>query len=267
MVQIAPIKVIGLTKMNNAEYGNFMGRFRQLISDATPASDSAGEEKDIAKEAEILGIPPEDLTQFTADCELLSDLVNKSQISDETSEMAIVDKERDEYTVFTTSTSSQMSKSPIAAQRTAGKTVYNILKPYVGLYRLAKQQKTAQIEGMLLDLSKPSMPELLETLALTEVVAKLRIANTKYANLTALRTNKRAASVQENSTKVRMRMDGLYHNMTTLIFVKSVATPSDACNQFVSNLNALIDETSALYNQRIALLRAAKKPIKEKRLD
>lgn len=95
------------------------------------------------------------------------------------------------------------------AQRSAAQTVYNIIKPYIGIYKSANQQETAQIEGFLADLAKPGIPELIKTLGLTDVITALREANTEYATLTAQRTGNRALVIKENSAAVRLRMDAL----------------------------------------------------------
>lgn len=259
MGTINKIKPIGLTKMNNAEYANFMTRFRGLIPKGGSGDEGGDDILSRAAGSNPLGITAEQLSAFDSDNALLVDLVNQSRISDETAQMLDVDQQRDDLVVYTTSTATQMAKSPIAAQRAAAETVRNILKPYIGIYKSANQQETAQIDGMLADLAKPGISELVQTLGLTEVIAALREVNTLYTTLTAQRTNNKAASIKENSAVVRLRMDALYDDMTTMAFVQSVATPTAETAAFVNNLNALINETSALYNQRIAAAKAAKK--------
>ena len=138
-------------------------------------------------------------------------------------------------------------------------TVYNIIKPYIGIYKSANQQETAQIQGLLLDLDKEGVPALIQTLGLKEIQDSLRAANDEYAKLTAQRTGNRAASIKEASMAVRLRMDDLYDDMTTIAFVQSVAAPTAETARFVNELNALIDETTALYNQRIGAAKAAAK--------
>lgn len=256
MGTITKIKPIGLTKMNNAEYENFMSRFRGLIP---PGESYKPDVINLLSADDRLGITDEQIAAFDTDYALLVDLVNQSRISDETAQMLDVDKQRDDLVVYITSSVSQMAKSPLTAQRSAAQTVYNILKPYIGIYKSANQQETAQIEGLLADLIKPGIPELIQTLGLTDVIAALSEANTTYAELTAQRTNNKAATIQENSKAVRLRMNSLYDNMTTIAFVQSVASPTDETATFVKNLNALIDEISALYNQRIAIAKVAKK--------
>lgn len=259
MGTITKIKPIGLTKFNNAEYENFMRRFRGLIPEAGSGDEGGENVQSQAAGSNPLGITDAQLAAFDTDHALLVDLVNQSRISDETAQMLDVDRQRDDLVVYTTSTAAQMAKSPIVAQRAAAETVRNILKPYIGIYKSANQQETAQIDGMLADLAKPGIPELIKTLGLTEVVAALREANALYATLTAQRTSNKAASIKENSVAVRLRLDALYDDMTTMAFVQSVAAPTAETASFVNNLNALIDETSTLCNQRIAAAKAAKK--------
>lgn len=262
MGTITKIKSIGLTKLNNAEYENLMSRFRGLIP--TTEEDDGPIIVSVLSITTPLGITEGQLTAFDADLALLVDIVNQSRISDETAQMLDVDKQRDDLVVYTTSSISQITKSPLPAQRSAAQTVYNIIKPYIGIYKSANQQETAQIEGLLVDLAKPGIPEHIKTLGLTDVIAALREANTEYTTLTAQRTNTKAASIKENSTAVRQRMDSLYDDMSTMAFVQSIAAPTADTATFVNQLNTLIDETTALYNQRMA---AAKKPAKNDRPD
>ena len=186
---------------------------------------------------------------------LLTDAVNQSSASEETAQMSAIDKERDDLLTFITSTVSQMMKSPLAAQRTAAEKLYLAVKPYIGAARLANLQETAAIEGLLTDLAKEGMPEALA--AITEVVAALKEKNQQYAALTEQRTNARADLPVESAKKIRLRMDEEYDEMTTYAFAQSVVKPTQVTATFISRLNALIDETNALYNQRKAA--AAKK--------
>ena len=64
---------------------------------------------------------------------------------------------------------------------------------------------------------------------------------------------------------VRARLDEQYDDMTTMAFVQSVANPSNEASLFISELNALIAETTALYNQRMGMARANKE--KEEAVD
>ena len=73
------------------------------------------------------------------------------------------------------------------------------------------------------------------------------------------RTNAQADNPVESAKKIRLRMDEEYDEMTTYAFAQSVVKPTATTATFINRLNTLIDETNALYNQRIAQARAAAK--------
>ena len=255
MGKITKVKDINIAKLNNAEYRTFMARYGSLI--AGDGGDSESPDEISFDPNDPLGIPAELRTAFDSDFKLLTDAVNQSSASEETAQMSAIDKERDDLLTFITSTVSQMMKSPLAAQRTAAEKLYLAVKPYIGAARLANLQETAAIEGLLTDLAKEGMPEALAAITLTEVVAALKEKNQQYAALTEQRTNARADLPVESAKKIRLRMDEEYDEMTTYAFAQSVVKPTQVTATFISRLNALIDETNALYNQRIALVKAA----------
>lgn len=255
MEKITKVKDINITKLNNAEYRTFMARYGNLL--AGGGGDSESPDEISFDPNDPLGIPQELRTAFAADFALLTDAVNQSSASEETAQMSALDKERDDLLIFITSTITQMTKSPLAAQRTAAEKLYLPVKPYIGAARLANLQETAAIEGLLVDLDKAGMPEALAAINLTEVVAALKEKNKQYATLTEQRANAKADDPVESAKKIRLRMDEEYDEMSTYAFAQSVVKPTQETATFISRLNALVDETNALYNQRIAQARAA----------
>lgn len=255
MEKITKVKDINITKLNNAEYRTFMARYGNLL--AGGGGDSESPDEISFDPNDPLGIPQELRTAFATDFALLTDAVNQSSASEETAQMSALDKERDDLLIFITSTITQMTKSPLAAQRTAAEKLYLPVKPYIGAARLANLQETAAIEGLLVDLDKAGMPEALAAINLTEVVAALKEKNKQYATLTEQRANAKADDPLESAKKIRLRMDEEYDEMTTYAFAQSVVKPTQETAAFINRLNALVDETNALYNQRIAQARAA----------
>lgn len=255
MEKITKVKDINITKLNNAEYRTFMARYGNLL--AGGGGDSESPDEISFDPNDPLGIPQELRTAFAADFALLTDAVNQSSASEETAQMSALDKERDDLLIFITSTITQMTKSPLAAQRMAAEKLYLPVKPYIGAARLANLQETAAIEGLLVDLDKAGMPEALAAINLTEVVAALKEKNKQYATLTEQRANAKADDPVESAKKIRLRMDEEYDEMSTYAFAQSVVKPTQETAAFISRLNALVDETNALYNQRIAQARAA----------
>lgn len=255
MEKITKVKDINITKLNNAEYQTFMARYGNLL--AGGGGDSESPDEISFDPNDPLGIPQELRTAFATDFALLTDAVNQSSASEETAQMSALDKERDDLLIFITSTITQMTKSPLAAQRTAAEKLYLPVKPYIGAARLANLQETAAIEGLLVDLDKAGMPEALAAINLTEVVAALKEKNKQYATLTEQRANAKADDPLESAKKIRLRMDEEYDEMSTYAFAQSVVKPTQETAAFISRLNALVDEMNALYNQRIAQARAA----------
>ena len=255
MEKITKVKDINITKLNNAEYRTFMARYGNLL--AGGGGDSESPDEISFDPNDPLGIPQELRTAFATDFALLTDAVNQSSASEETPQMSALDKERDDLLIFITSTITQMTKSPLAAQRTAAEKLYLPVKPYIGAARLANLQETAAIEGLLVDLDKAGMPEALAAINLTEVVAALKEKNKQYATLTEQRANAKADDPVESAKKIRLRMDEEYDEMSTYAFAQSVVKPTQETAAFINRLNALVDETNALYNQRIAQARAA----------
>lgn len=255
MEKITKVKDINITKLNNAEYRTFMARYGNLL--AGGGGDSESPDEISFDPNDPLGIPQELRTAFATDFALLTDAVNQSSASEETAQMSALDKERDDLLIFITSTITQMTKSPLAAQRTAAEKLYLPVKPYIGAARLANLQETAAIEGLLVDLDKAGMPEALAAINLTEVVAALKEKNKQYATLTEQRANAKADDPVESAKKIRLRMDEEYDEMSTYAFAQSVVKPTQETAAFINRLNALVDETNALYNQRIAQTRAA----------
>ena len=255
MEKITKVNIIYLQRLNNAEYRTFMARYGNLLAGGGGDSESPD---DISFDPnDPLGIPQELRTAFATDFALLTDAVNQSSASEETAQMSALDKERDDLLIFITSTITQMTKSPLAAQRTAAEKLYLPVKPYIGAARLANLQETAAIEGLLVDLDKAGMPEALAAINLTEVVAALKEKNKQYATLTEQRANAKADDPVESAKKIRLRMDEEYDEMSTYAFAQSVVKPTQETAAFINRLNALVDETNALYNQRIAQARAA----------
>ena len=255
MEKITKVNIIYLQRLNNAEYRTFMARYGNLL--AGGGGDSESPDEISFDPNDPLGIPQELRTAFATDFALLTDAVNQSSASEETAQMSALDKERDDLLIFITSTITQMTKSPLAAQRTAAEKLYLPVKPYIGAARLANLQETAAIEGLLVDLDKAGMPEALAAINLTEVVAALKEKNKQYATLTEQRANAKADDPVESAKKIRLRMDEEYDEMSTYAFAQSVVKPTQETASFINRLNALVDETNALYNQRIAQARAA----------
>lgn len=244
MKEIIKIAPAGLAKLNNAEYTNFATRFHALANAAGFAELGLEDTADLEAYNDLL--------------QQMNDLVAQSRTSNRTAEMAEADRERDDLLTYLFALIRNAKNSPIADERKAGATLYNLTKPYVGIQRLPNQQETVQVKGLILDLNKAEYAEAYQALNLATVIEHLDDANARYATLTEERASSRLASQMDNSKTVRVQMDALYDYITTMGFVQSVAKPTEKTAQFVASLNALIAEVNTLYNQRTAQTKKAK---------
>lgn len=92
MKSIVKIQAMGLEKLNNAEFANFMSRFSDLVNTTGT--------KEEAPETSTLGFEVADFLVFEEDRSTLTDIVSRSRISLQTEDMGSLDKERDSWVLF-----------------------------------------------------------------------------------------------------------------------------------------------------------------------
>lgn len=251
MKSIVKIQSMGLDKLNNAEYSNFMSRFSSLVN-------KVGTKEEVP-ETSALGFEVADFLVFEEDRSILTDIVSRSRISLQTEGMGSLDKERDNWVVFLFSVLRTEKESPIATRQQAANTLYKVLNPYMQCYRLPNQQETAQIDGLLVDIKKEENASFVKLLGLEDIITGLEETNGMYAELTQQRTHDQVVSQLEESKVIRNRMGEYYDYMTSVTFANSICHPSETIDTFIKDLNALVDETRMLYNLRIAQAKANKK--------
>lgn len=231
------IDTIGLSKLNNAEYTNFMNR-------TLNAAVAYGVEKIGASDTLIDGI--------TANVNKMTDIVAQSKSSAETAQIAEVDKKADELIVYLMGIFRTNRTSPIVAQRTAAEALYLKTKPYVGCQTLPQGQQIQKMRGLLTDITTEDMSAHINTLGLSAVVDELALVTVQYSNLIESRTMSQINNKLDAAKVVRAELDGQYDDLVTIAFVTSVANPSKEATDFVVYMNKLIADTNAAYNQRIA---------------
>lgn len=238
---IVKILTIAFSRLNLKEFSNFMNRVFDLLGKAT---------------AEELGYLQADYTAFMNDMMLLRDIVSQSFISDQTEKMNELEGMRDHLVVYLLTTIKTSRTLPIASVQKAAISLYNATKTYIGTQDLPNQQETAQILGLINDLSKEENSVHVQTLKLADVIEKLDEINNDYARLTAERTNEQAAAQLEAGKIVRQRMTEQYDRITTLVFAKSITAGNAKTETFIRDLNALISEVKGLYNLRKGIAKA-----------
>lgn len=237
------ISSINLGKFNNAEYANFSQRTARLIQTATPAA---------------LGLTQAMYDAYAQNINRLSDIVAQSRISEETVDIAQVDRECDELIVYINAAIRTAKMSPVADQRAAGTLLYNVTKPYIGMQSLAQGQQVQTTRGYLMDLGKDQNVDAIDTLVLGPAIQQLRQKNNQYAALLDSRAASQVANKLDPGYAVREEMNVQYDELVTLAFVTSVANPSPAADTFVTAMNKLIADTNTAFNQRMAQKKSKK---------
>ena len=249
------IKTLPLTNLNNAEYLAFLNSVLDLVPAPTgggdrPEIESLNADVQAANESPSIGLSAQFIQTFENDIMLLADTVDESRIAQETEQAAVHEANRDKLIIYITTRISRAGGLPLEAERDAGKFLYKVIKPYIGIARLPVAQETAKIQGLLIDLRKGENATYVTTLGLEAYLAELEKENNAYIALTSARTQSRAANKKDNSATIRQRLDSQYDDLVMLAQSFSVAQPSAAATTFVSNLNQLISETVTAFNQR-----------------
>ena len=249
------IKVIMLYTLNNAEYLAYMNSVLALLPPPSGGEEDRPDELSLDKEVQASGAPDIGLSkEFVNAMEknvlALADVVDESRISQETEKAELHEKNRDNLVVYITTRISRAGTLPLEAERDAGKYLYKVIKPYIGIARLPVAQESAKIQGLLIDLRKDENISYVETLGLAAYLDELEKENNAYISLTSQRTQNRAANKKESGAVLRERIDEYYEDLVMLAQSYSVAVPSEAATAFVNNLNQLITETTTANNQR-----------------
>ncbi len=248
------IKEARLYSYNNAEYLNFLRRFRSRMPlRENDEEDRPGELSLLASEpmgAPDLGISAGQVSELDSYLEQLTELNNQSRINQETASRIETDSQRDKVAVYILNRINGASALPLQSEREAGIFLANIVKPYTGISRLAFNQETETIKGLLADLRKAENKTAVDALALTPYMEELERLNNLFERLTEQRTTAQINSAIDNSKTVRAKADSLYEDMVDLTFAWSLAHPSDVASNFIREVNALIDEAQASLHQR-----------------
>lgn len=257
MGNFTTIDTIYITRLNNAEYLSFNNDFLNLIpldkedggEDDRPVIDSI-HARNILKGSSALGLSAEFLNKYEHEVALLADVVDESRIAPETEVADLHEKNRDSLASYITTRIARSKSLPIEAERVAGKSLYNVAKPYMNIIRLPVAQETEKIKGLLIDLRKPENAPNVTALGLDSYLTELEKENDAYVAATRQRTESRAANQKDSGAAIRLRIDELYKEATLLAQSFSIAVPSEAATTFIKNLNQLIKETTTAYNQR-----------------
>lgn len=228
-------------KFNLAEYVNTSDRFATVTQ---------------ANGAEVLHYKAADMERYNELLGKLQDNLARSMATAETAELLALDEQRDVLGRYIIDTVRASQNLPNKTKSDAATKLYLVLKPYEGFYKIANMQETATLNGMVLDLNKDANKAYVETLGLQAEVDELTAVNAQYKVLTDSRTITREGAKAEDSKTIRAEMDQLYDYITTVAFAHNVITPSSQLANYITQVNAIIDEANTSYKQRMAQTKA-----------
>lgn len=235
MKKITSFNEIYLGKFNTPEYVNLMDRFISTTK-------SLGEE--------LLHYEAADMNQMESLHNQLQNNVARNSACPETIKLQAIDVERSTMGQYIITSVRNSISLPLANKAAAATALYTILKTYVGFYNQPAPQKTATIDGMLIDLNQESNQEHIEALGLSAYIETLMLKNAQYKVVLDQRTQSRNNNKLVDSATLRLEMDALYKYITTVAFAHNVVTPSDDINNYIATINAILGEANASYNQR-----------------
>ena len=199
------IKSIPLSIFNNAEYLAFLNSVLNLV----PAPTGGGDRPEIESlDADVrtngspdIGLSAQFVQKMENDVMLLADTVDESRIAQETEQAAVHEANRDNLVIYITTRISRAGTLPLEAERDAGKFLYKVIKPYIGIARLPVAQETAKIQGLLIDLRKGENATYVTTLGLEAYLAELEKENNAYIALTSARKQRNNPSASRQPVR------------------------------------------------------------------
>ena len=236
-------RILGLPedRLNNSEYLAFM----QAVINFLPSDETAFPETAVRMDFLF-----ETVQKLKEEVELLTDAIVESRIAQETESAQETEGNRSNLAVYLMSRISQARSIFLEAERDAGKYLYNVVKPYFGISRLQVGQKTAQIQGLLIDLKKEENLPYVSILGLEGYVEELEKLNNAYVSLINQRLQNRAANKKESGAVIRARMSEMYEDLVLFIQSYNIIHPNEVTEALVDNLNQLITETVIAFKSR-----------------
>lgn len=244
------VKSYSLHRMRNAELHDFVER---TLEDIPMPKQNGGYPPNTEKEfiAPAISLPHdlwEELNQLSAE---LLELTQESRASEETSQLAILDKQRKEGANYLFSMITNALISPRPAEREAGLLLKPKISPYAGIGYNTKDGATMLIKRLYLDLSKPKAAEAMEQLGITKAASRMKVFNDKYAALVKRREKaKKEDEGKRRSEDIRKELAAAFDELVCRAVGTNLISPNAEAAEFIEKLNRRIDETKAKTNRR-----------------
>ena len=228
------VKSFGQTKLTNAEHLNFHLETKMLITTCTPEKISAVTEMPL----------------YEAAIQKEVEIVNRQTASALTADLEAKDKERDELLSYLFAMIDAAKNAPIPAMKEAHKYLAPVIQPYRGIAHEIHSRESAEIVGLVNDLTAVSVVTYVTGLNLLTIVQSLSALNEEYMELDLQRTSEMPSKADTRA--VRAEIDKHYESIIDKANATVLLAPNDEAVMLVDNLNKLIDKTNADHNRRKA---------------
>lgn len=245
------VSSIALTSLSNSELVNLLTRLRELL----PLKEATDDDME-SRASENLGAPDlnisaEQVAELDEVLAKMHDLGRESKAKKTTASRKEVDKTRDALAVAIVDRVMTARKLPLAAERDAAETLYNMAKAYVGVSKLPLNDETEIIRGMLLDFAKPEYASAVSALELRELLNELKTQNELYAELVKEdNLARKVRRIAEGSSELRQTLYAIYQEMTQLAVASNTLHETEETRDFLDNLNTVIEDIKRNHNQR-----------------
>ena len=173
-----------------------------------------------------------------------SRIVNRQTAFVATDIMKQADKVRDDMLAVFNAVLNGHQYTHIEAKKAAYNALKAVFAPYRGIRSHEFSRQTAELDGLLTELQKPENAAHVTTLALTQEVEELTVANATFSIEMQKKTMEMAERVPEkdvDTEAARAECDRLYTEMVAIVNAYALIQPSEAINNFVTQLTGIVE--------------------------
>lgn len=146
------------------------------------------------------------------------DAYSRNRGFEETKDIQVANKKRDEFFLFIKRTIENMRFHPDATIKAYWQELYEGLDPYKNAHRASSIENTTLIFSFIEEMDKEKYQEILKKLDLLLVIDKLKEANNKCNQLYSERLNeKRKRSKEEKMRRIRPEVDNAFFELIKFI--------------------------------------------------
>lgn len=247
------IPQISFRNWNKAEKVNFLLRYMSKLPSQGTEGDNGFPEihSDEITDIESLNISAEQIRQLQEIVDKLRGLTLQTRASNETAQMQEIDTQRTTVGKYIVNRILKPEALPMEKEREAAEKMYVEILPYKNFHRLPVGQKSAIIDGLLVDTAKSEYAESISTLALTEPIAELQRLNEEYEKLESQRSSKKNIK-SETVTAAELSSDAeiLVNNMNDFANATTLLEPNEEASAFVREIIKLYDNARKARNMR-----------------